>query len=64
LLPAEFTADKEKLLRFEQEAFAASRLNHPNILTIYEIGASDGANFIAPNLSKAKPCAIRSNAAI
>ncbi len=47
LLPAVFTADKEKLLRFEQEAFAASSLNHPNILTIYEIGASDGLNFIA-----------------
>ncbi len=46
-LPAEFTADSERVRRFEQEAFAASRLNHPNIITIFEVIHADGAHFIA-----------------
>jgi serine/threonine protein kinase len=47
LLPAEFTGSKERLLRFVQEAKAASSLNHPNIITIHEIGEAEGAHFIA-----------------
>jgi eukaryotic-like serine/threonine-protein kinase len=46
-LPAEFTNDKERLRRFQMEARAASALNHPNLLTIHEIGAEGGAHFIA-----------------
>ena len=47
LLPAEFTADPARVRRFEREARAASALNHPNILTVHEIGQADGAHFIA-----------------
>ena len=47
LLPHQLIDNQEYLLRFEQEARAASALNHPNILTIHEIGESDSGTFIA-----------------
>ena len=47
LLPAERTQDEDRLRRFEQEACAASGLNHPNILTIHEIGVEGETHFIA-----------------
>src|SRR4029078_12299723 len=46
VLPETVSTDKSRLNRFEQEAVAASALNHPNILTIHEIGRSDNAKFI------------------
>ncbi len=47
LLPQEYTQDEERVRRFKQEARAASALNHPNILTIHEVGEAEGHYFIA-----------------
>jgi eukaryotic-like serine/threonine-protein kinase len=47
LLPRTFSHDHERLRRFEREARLVSALNHPNILTIYEIGVTGDAHFIA-----------------
>src|SRR5215217_2962191 len=47
LLPASFTTDEDRLRRFEQEARFASALNHPNIITIYEIRQAAGSHVIA-----------------
>src|SRR2546421_4290073 len=50
LLPMRFTADAERLKRFQQEAHAVVGLNHPNILTVYEIGEDHSTHYIASEL--------------
>src|SRR5215471_11572505 len=47
VLPHDLAANRDRMRRFEQEATAAAALNHPNIAHVYEIGESDGVNFIA-----------------
>jgi len=50
VLPASFSADADRLQRFEQEARAAGTLNHPNLVTIFELGSWQGSPFIAMEL--------------
>jgi predicted ATPase len=50
ILPTAFSTDSERLQRFEQEARAASALNHPNIITIHELGQDGSTHYIAMEL--------------
>jgi eukaryotic-like serine/threonine-protein kinase len=50
VLPASFSADADRLRRFEQEARAAGVLNHPNITIVYDIGQHDGAPYVVQEL--------------
>jgi serine/threonine protein kinase len=50
VLPPEFAADPDRLRRFEQEARAASALNHPNILVVHDTGSHDGAPYLVEEL--------------
>jgi hypothetical protein len=50
VLPASYSADGERLQRFVQEARAAAALNHPNILSIFDIGEEGGAPYIVSEL--------------
>jgi Tol biopolymer transport system component len=50
VLPASFSADPERLRRFEQEAKAAGLLNHPNITAVYDIGTENQAPYVVTEL--------------
>ena len=50
VLPSFFSADKERLRRFEQEAQAAAALNHPNILAVFQMGTYEGAPYLVSEL--------------
>src|SRR5512141_1067091 len=54
VLGAAFSADTDRLHRFEQEARSASALNHPNIVTIHDIGRHDGTSYLAMELVDGK----------
>jgi Tol biopolymer transport system component len=55
VLPATLSSDPERLKRFEREARSASSLNHPNIVTIHDIGSDRGVSYIAMELVKGEP---------
>jgi predicted ATPase/serine/threonine protein kinase len=54
ILPAAFSADTDRLHRFEREARSASALNHPNIVTIYELGQDGSTHYLAMELIEGK----------
>src|SRR5436853_387010 len=50
VLPSTYSVDEHRLSRFEQEASAASALNHPNILIVHDIGSHDGSPYVVSEL--------------
>ncbi len=50
VLPESFTADPDRLRRFEQEARAVAALNHPNIVSVYDVGNAGGVHYIVSEL--------------
>ena len=50
VLPASYSADPDRLRRFEQEARAASQLNHPNIVTVHDFGTHQGSPYVVQEL--------------
>lgn len=54
LLPADYSADQDRLRRFEQEARSTGMLNHPNILSVFDFGTENGSPYIVSELLEGK----------
>ena len=54
ILPPSLAQDPQQMRRFQQEAWASGTLSHPNILTIYDVGAQDGAPYLVSELLSGK----------
>ena len=54
LLPYHFIGEEERVRRFEQEARAVGRLNHPNILIVHDTGTHEGAPYLVSELLEGK----------
>jgi len=63
VLPAAFSADQNRLRRFQQEAEAAGRLNHPNILAIFDLGTHEGSPYLVSELLEGETLRERLSAA-
>ena len=59
VLPAALTTDPERLRRFEQEARTAGQLNHPSIVTVYDVGTHEGSPYIVQELLDGETLAVR-----
>src|SRR2546426_1093405 len=55
VLPESFTTDSDRLRRFEQEARAVAALNHPNIVSVYDVGSAGGVHYIVSELLEGEP---------
>ena len=59
ILPASFATDPDRLQRFAQEARAAAALNHPNILSIFDIGNDHGTPYVVSELLDGETLRVR-----
>jgi len=64
VLPSSYADNKERLQRFEQEACAAGALNHPNILSIYDIGTHNGSPYVVSELLEGETLRERLNGSV
>lgn len=62
VLPASFSSDPDRLRRFEREAQSASAMNHPNIVSVHDVGTHDGSPYIVTELLEGQTLRERLNA--